>query len=343
MRYSSMERFFDALNGKPKDHVPIFPMIMTWAITNFSNKPISEVVFDPKVIVDAQIQAKEFMEYDCFYAYADSLFLAEAFGCKVRFPETGPVADPTSLNVTCLEDVDNLFTPQVTKEKRLPLILETVYMLAKYSKDSVPVLGLLPGPFTTTCRIIEPELVMRMIYRNPDVLNALLDKINKTVIEFGHALIENGADILFLVEPTASSSMISPTAFCKWVLTKLQLLIRELNVPIMLHICGDTTPILNAMEESGAAAFSLDQCMDLSEIRKKIKKGCIGGNVNPIKSLLMGTKEQIVSDTHNCLRTAGTEKFILMSGCSVPPKTSIENLRTMIETAKNYGLGPEKG
>jgi uroporphyrinogen decarboxylase len=94
------------------------------------------------------------------------------------------------------------------------------------------------------------------------------------------------------------------------------------------------------MGESGAKVLSLDQCMDLSGSRALVQDAVLGGNVDPINALLMGSKEQVVNDTLNCLRGAGTKRFVLMSGCGVPPNTSLENVKIMVETAKEYGLGP---
>jgi uroporphyrinogen-III decarboxylase len=62
--------------------------------------------------------------------------------------------------------------------------------------------------------------------------------------------------------------------------------------------------------------------------------------VDPIKSLLNGSQEPIAEDTLNCLHTAGTRRFILMSGCGVSLGTPVENLVTMVKTAKNYRPGP---
>jgi uroporphyrinogen-III decarboxylase len=107
----------------------------------------------------------------------------------------------------------------------------------------------------------------------------LLDRINAFLLEFGHALIENGANVLFIPEPSASASMISPAMFRRFVLPRLQFLASQFNVPCVLHICGDTS------------------------------------------------------------RTGGINRFVLMSGCGVPPATSIENLRAMVKTAIDYGLG----
>jgi len=66
-------------------------------------------------------------------------------------------------------------------------------------------------------------------------------------------------------EPSGSASMISPVMFRQFVLPRLKTIIGSLDVPCMLHMCGDTSPMLDAMAESGAEIISLDQCMDLSK------------------------------------------------------------------------------
>jgi uroporphyrinogen decarboxylase len=342
MTYSAIERFNDALKGEPRDHVPIFPMTMNWAMANFSDFPLSKVVHEPELIIDGIIKAKEAAGYDAFYAYADSLFIVEAFGCKVRFPETGPVNDPLPFPITSMEEIRKLRVPDAREAGRLPLMLETVRGLSAYGGGEIPVLSLLPGPFSTTCRLIDAEQVMRMLYRNRQVLEALMDKVNEFLIEYGSALIENRANIIFLTEPTASASLISPPMFRQFVLPRLQTLTSKLDVPCILHMCGDTSGLLDAMAQTGAEVLSLDQCMNLEESRKIVPKTALGGNVDPVNSLLMGTEEQIINDTLNCLRTGGTSRFILMSGCSVPPKTPVENLEIMVRTAIEYGLGPGK-
>jgi len=94
--------------------------------------------------------------------------------------------------------------------------------------------------------------------------------------------------------------------------------------------------MLGAMWETGAKVLSLDQCMDLSASRAIVPEATLGGNVDPIKSLLMGTKEQIMNDTLNSLRTGGPSRFILMSGCGIPPKAPVKNVEIMIKTAMEH-------
>ena len=334
-----MARFMDALNGEPKDRVPIFPSIGGWAAINFSNVPLSETARDPKLIIDAHIKAMEAVGHDALFACADALYVPEAFGCNVRFPPTGPIADPLTIEINSLNDLSRIRIPDPREDGRLPIIHEAIRGLNTYGGGNLPVLGLFEAAFTTTCRLIEPDLILRMVYKNRPVLETLLDKINEFLIDFGRALIESGANALFIPDPTASSTMISPHMFRELVLPRLQSLISHLDVPCILHICGDTSPILSIMHETGADVLSLDQCMGLTASRKTVPEAVLGGNVDPIQSLLMGTREQVEKDTLNCLRTAGTSRYILMSGCGVPPNTPVENLKTMVETGKAFGLG----
>ena len=330
----------DALNGEPDDRVPIVPSISGWAAVNFSDAPLAETARDPKRIIGAQIKAMEMAGYDAFFGCADALYVPEAFGCKIRFATTGPIADPLSVEITSPEDIDKIRIPDPRKDGRLPVIHETIRGLNAYGRGDIPVLGLFEAAFTTTCRLFEPDLILRMIYKNRPLLESLLDRINDFLLAFGLTLVESGANGIFLPDPTASSTMISPIMFKQLVLPRLKRLIGKLDVPCILHICGNTAPILKMMEETGAAVLSLDQCMGLSESRSMVPKAVLGGNVDPVESLLLGNPGKVAEDTLHCLRTAGTSRFILMSGCGVPPKTPVENLKAMVETAKSYGLGP---
>lgn len=339
MTYSALDRFMDALKGKPRDRVPVFPMVAGWVAANFTDLPPSELAGHPDRILEAQVEAREAVGYDVLYAYAHPLYIPEAFGCTVRFPETGPIADPLPGPFTSPDDIAELPIPHPEEAPALSLNLQLVRMLSEYGRGRFPVLGLFEGPFTTTTRIIEAEVILRMIVKNRDALNALLDRITLFLIDFGRALIHSGANVLFVPEPSSSASMISPRMFRDFVLPRLKMLSEELTVPVILHMCGDTSPMLEAMGESGVQVLSLDQCMDLSDTRKRMEKSVLGGNVDPVNALLMGTSEDVTRNTIECLEAAGTSRFVLMSGCGVPPGTPVDNLRAMVHAAVDYGLG----
>lgn len=342
MTYTAMNRFEDSIRGTPRDRVPIIPMIAGWAAANFSDTPLQELAKDPEGIAEVQIRARETVGYDAFFAYADPLYIPEAFGCKVRYAQTGPIVDQLSLRIESVDDLEEIPVPEPSATGRLPMVLEIVRRLESYGNGEILVLGAFEGAFTSATRIIEADQVMRMIIKRPVVLEALLDRINSFLIDFGHALIENGASALFIPEPSASASMISPAMFRRFVLPRLKVLRKEFDVPCILHMCGDTLPMLREMKETGFHVLSLDQCMDLGRSRDLVPGIALGGNVDPTNSLYLGTREQVRENTLQCLRRAGTERFILMSGCGVPPGSPVENVRVMIDTAKEYGLGKRR-
>lgn len=339
MSYSAMARFQDALKGTPRDRVPVVPMIAGWVAANYGGKSLPELARDPKEIADAQIRAMEAVGHDALFSYADPLYIPEAFGCAVRYAQTGPIVDPLTIGIESWDDLEQLPIPDPSGTGRLPMVLETVGWLNSYGKGRIPVLGALEGAFTSATRILEADRVMRMVIKRPHLLEALLDRINGFLIAFGHALTENGANALFVPEPSASASMISPTMFRRFVLPRLQALVKEFDVPCILHVCGDSFPTLTAMQETGFHVLSLDQCMDLERSRDLAPKVALGGDVDPINVLFMGTMEQVREDSLRSLREAGTSRFVLMGGCGVPPGAPCENLKVMVETAIEYGLG----
>ncbi|MFZ7110696.1 MAG: uroporphyrinogen decarboxylase family protein [Desulfatiglandales bacterium] len=62
-----------------------------------------------------------------------------------------------------------------------------------------------------------------------------------------------------LIRPSA---MICPSMFRELVSPLLRRLTGALEVPCCPHICEDTSLIVDAMVETGAAVLSLDQCAD---------------------------------------------------------------------------------
>jgi MtaA/CmuA family methyltransferase len=207
--------------------------------------------------------------------------------------------------------------------------------LVKTPAREVPVLSLVEGPFTNCARILGTEKMMRAVMKKRPMVERLLEKVGQLLAQFGRALEERGIDGLIIADPVGSATMVSPVLYRQLVLPALQRFIKNLRVPVILHVCGDSEPILDMMADTGARILSLDQCMDLSMAKQKVANRCgIGGNVDPINALLLGTVEDVRRATLKCLEQGGKKGYVLMAGCAVPPRTPTENLKAMIDTAK---------
>ncbi len=263
----------------------------------------------------------------------DALYVPEAFGCGISFTSSGPSAEP--LAISSEADVEALPTPDVLHDGRLPVISALVEKLAKVPGRDVPVLPLIEGPFTTSARIFGTEKMMRAVMKNRPTVEKLLDKVGAVLSGFGRVIAERGADGLIIADPVGSSTMVSPKVYRELVLPHLQRFIGGLKIPVILHVCGNTRPILDMMAATGAKILSLDQCMNLAEAKEQLAGRCgIGGNVDPVDVLLRGTVDDVKRETLKCLQQGGKKGYILMAGCAVAPATPLENLKAMIETAR---------
>lgn len=339
MSYTAYDRFKDAIEGTPKDRVPVIAGTILWGVSNYPEASHREIVKDAELIAAAQLWVKDTIGYDLVYPTPDNFFIGEAFGCTLRYSEEDPILDPLPLKIKTLADLDQIHFPDVRKDGRFPAVLEAAKRLHDATGGTIPIVANIEGVFTVATRIIEPTKILRMTLKTPDLLDEFLKRINRVLIDLTLALEENGVNAISMPEPTASSSMLSPEMFRRFVLPLLQEYTGEVNVPVMLHICGDTNPILEAMGETGSAILSLDQCMDLGKARAAVPDIAIAGNVDPVNSLLMGDVETVKQDALKCLKTMGSERYLLMPGCGIPPKASIENLKMMLQTASDFGLG----
>ena len=315
------------------EYVPAIPTVGGW-VARFSGIPLKTLIYDAEAMAKAHIEAQKAVGYDALFAYIDPLYIPEAFGCSIGFISSG-AADAVPLDLQSEADIESLPDPDVRRDGRLPLMLNVAEQLVRVPAREVPVLPLVEGPFTNCARILGTEKMMRLILKKRPLVEKLLEKVGWLMARYAQALSDVGVDGLIIADPVGSSTMVSNKVYSELVLPHLQRFIGSLKMPAILHVCGDTEPILDMMAETGAKILSLDQCMDLAAARQRVAGRCgIGGNVDPINALLHGTVEDVKKDTLRCLRQGGKKGYVLMAGCAVPPRTPIENLKAMVETAR---------
>ena len=109
-----------------------------------------------------------------------------------------------------------------------------------------------------------------------------------------------------------------------------------LGRPYTLHICGNTTRIIEEMLETGADALELDYKTDVRAARDAMRgRAVFIGNVDPSSVLAWGTPALVEARTRELLEVfAGTPGFILNAGCAIPAETPPANLRALIAAAR---------
>jgi len=141
---------------------------------------------------------------------------------------------------------------------------------------------------------------------------------------------------MVIIDPTASAMLIGDAYYEKYVVPAHKRIVdamHELNVPVVLHICGDTTMSIELMESSGVDGISIDQSVDVATAKSKVKKAVIVGNLDPVNVLWNKTPEFIKEKSKEVL-DAGVS--LLAPGCGIVSKTPNANLQTMVEMARNH-------
>lgn len=323
--------------GREVERVPVAPMITVGHASKIAKIKPHEYVLDSRKLAEAQVYTKNFYGYDWVWSHqpfqgvsenerknAESreghVILKLDLGAELKI---APGAPPqiTRTAITEKEELDRLEIPDpYTKERMAPLR----YMLE--SEDFV--CGVVRAPFTMASSYfyeIEPFLMdLRM---DEDFIFRLLDRSLEFCTQYAKAQVEEGAGAMFLVDSSASSSVISPDMYRKFALSYEKALIKELGVPTILHVCGDVTYILDDMISTGVDCLSLDELMDIADVHRRI---AVMGNVSP-GLLVRGAPGEVRAECDRIV--ALEEKVILSSGCVIPGNANPENIKEMVKAS----------
>lgn len=342
MLLKNAERLIYAINSSIPDRVPIVPQL-TYAASRVTGIKFIDGIKDHEKMAKALLEAYKFYGYDGIYVGWESSFnlVAEAMGCKLKFFEDTPPIVIENI-VKNEEDLDKVKIPDPYKDGRLPINLDALKIVKSNIKDETLIFSYIPSPFTLSSLLIGLDYFLINIIKKPKLIHDL----NKICLEaakaFAEAKIECGADVITISDPMASTSIISPKMFeefSKPYLLDVLLYIKNKGAIPSLHICGETTPILEKFLGINAKIVELDSKVDLSIAKEKIgKKICIMGNIDT-SLLRSGKVEEIDLEAKKCIEKAAMNgKYILSSGCEVPIDTPIENIKALVSASKKYGI-----
>jgi uroporphyrinogen decarboxylase len=115
--------------------------------------------------------------------------------------------------------------------------------------------------------------------------------------------------------------------------------LRDLGIPVFLHICGDTAHIIDLMAATGATGLEVDYQHDIAYYRQKTNDSvCLQGNIEPAGVMYHGTPEQVRNACRIALQQADPRgRLILSGGCEIPRDTPAENLHALVAAAREVG------
>ncbi len=185
------------------------------------------------------------------------------------------------------------------------------------------------------------EQAMMDFFERPDFVSAVMDMQAEAIIQRAEKLLKADIDALYIGDPSASASLISPKHFEQFCLPTYQKFCRhfaDTDILIYIHICGNSKPILEMMADTGADVIEpLDPLggVEVSDAKTRVgDKVALMGGVNTL-TLDQGSPEEVRAEAITKCREGGPYGYVLASGDMVPPKTPLENLQAMVDVARD--------
>ncbi len=334
------ERICAALRGERPDTVPVMlhNFMMAAREAGFTMRQFRS---DPRAIAGAFIQAVERYSYDGIMVDVDTVTLAGAAGVPLDFPDDEPARVKGSL-LDPLERVRDLEPADIRSHPGVQAWLEAVALLKAHFGDEIYLRGNCDQcPFTlaSLVRGIDNWMMDLLEPDNEELIHLLLEYCAGLTLQFIDLMAATGAHMLSNGDSVAGPALVSPRLFRRFALPydrRIAEASHRLGLPYILHICGDTSLILDDMVATRADGLEIDYKTDAAVAHERLKGHALFvGNIDPSGVLALGTPALVRQKTAELLDLfRDTPLFILNAGCAIPPTTPPENLRAMISTAR---------
>jgi uroporphyrinogen-III decarboxylase len=246
----------------------------------------------------------------------------------------------------------------------MPLVLEALTRLRARAGDDLFISAMVVSPFLVAGELRGmAELLMDFI-RDPDFTEALFERVTEGTERYLKAILQTGAcDAVLFENAGATRDMIGPhhlTQFVRPYHERLVAVVRREapDVFAIEHNCSDR-PYFDEMLKSDVDAVSFayaderaiqsqhgwdcrashtrtNVCGERFCLRDSAEGSAIAriGNVDHTQILLHAQPDEVFREARACIESARSSRFVLSTGCEIPFKAPVENIRALARAAQ---------
>ncbi|RMF91841.1 MAG: MtaA/CmuA family methyltransferase [Methanobacteriota archaeon] len=334
----SRERVLRTLEGEAVDRPPCFSGMGNVTVHGLKKAGVrfAEAHGDAKKMAAAAASTYKLFGFECAVAPFDLGLEAEALGCELNFYDDGSerILYPT-VKTKILKFGEELNVPEGLAERgRVPMVKEAIGLLKDDIGDEVAVGSYVLGPYTLAGQVMDLNDLLKNSFKKPDEVERILRSLSTAIVTIAAELKEAGADYITVREMGAPADVISPRMFSSMVLGPLKETIKGIDGPVILHICGNTNPIVELMVEAGASAIAVDQKNDVAATREKLgPTAVILGNIDPYNTLVKGTPDEVKAAVKGVIQSGVNG---VAPGCDIWPEAPAENMEALVKATEGY-------
>ena len=279
-----------------------------------------EVCREPELCAEVTLQPVLRHDVDAAVMFADIMLPVLGMGVDVELVEN--VGSVISEPIRSLAQVAALRTPD--PQESVPFILEAVSIVRRELRSDQAVIGFCGGPFTVAGYLIEGKpsreflQVKRMMYAEPQLWHALMEKLTDAFAPYVAAKVEAGADAIQLFDSWVGA--LSPADYQEFVQPYSRRILAAVNCPT-IHFGTGTATLLAQMAAAGGDVIGLDWRIPLDWGWNVVGEDRgVQGNLDG--AILFGPWERVERATLDVLaRAGGRPGHIFNLGHGVMPDT----------------------
>ena len=335
---SGAARFLDACHHRQPDATPVWFMRQAGrCIAEYrelrKRYDILTMAKTPELCAQVTLMPVEKFGVDGAVLYADIMLPLEGMGISLEIqPDVGPIIHNP---VRTMQDVAALRAPLA--EESTPYVMEAIRLVRRELAGKQAVIGFSGAPFTLACYLIEGRpsrdyaIAKGLMYSQPEVWHALMDKLTEVVSRYLVAQIQAGVDVVQLFDSWVG--VLGPSVYRQYVQPYSQRIFEAVKCAgaPSIHFGTGTASLLELMAEAGGDIISVDWRIELDEAWARIgyERG-IQGNLDPTR--LLAPWEVIEEGMNDVLRRAANRPgHIFNLGHGVPASTPSDMLRRLVD------------
>lgn len=337
---NAAERIKAALTGEIPDRLPVMETIIDWKVMKglgYSHYYdlidgldmdaifVNQLAIDPNNIDWLNVEERTFID-----AWGSTLKLTE---------ETWPIT--VGYPITSMDDLKKFEPPNPEDDPILRFIPDVV---KRYKGEKA--IGLLArAVFVSSWNLYGMTNLLMAYHAEPELVKELARIVVEYNKEFHRLAIEAGVDIIILGDDYAfrSATIMSPQHFREFILPGFKEVVQNVKACgglCIKHSDGNLWGIMDDLVATGihgTGPLEPGADMDLAEVKRRYPNLTVMGNVD-VDLLSRGTEEDVRAATLDLIkRVSPGGRHILSSGNSISSSVKPENLKTMVETAREYG------
>jgi len=340
------DRFLRALLRQPVDRTPVWIMrqagryLPEYRATRSRAGDFMSLCKNTELACEVTLQPLERFPLDAAILFSDILTIPDAMGLGLYFSEgEGPKFRNPLRSAADIEklEVINTFSD-------LGYVTDAVASIRRELNGRVPLIGFSGSPWTLATYMIEGQSSRdfarskSMLYKQPELLHQLLDKLALSVIDYLNAQIASGAQAVQIFDTWGG--VLSHSAYREFSLAYMHKIVRGLTseaegrqVPVILFTKGGGQ-WLQSMADTGCHCLGIDWTVDIGAARKQVgDRVALQGNMDP--SVLRGTDASIEAEVGAILRSYGAGSgHIFNLGHGITPDIDPKKVKILVDAVQ---------